>query len=118
MFMKAWFLGLLICCCLLGCKEAQPAAVTTNPEGMEGKTITIRGKALNGKAGAMAGEYYVDGLSNWPDDAYGRMVEVTGKLKVVEHKEESLRNENGEWSQGMVGKQQVLMEPKWKVVRE
>jgi hypothetical protein len=84
---------------------------------MEGKTITVRGQALNSKAGAMAGAYYVDGLSSWPDDAYEKTVEVTGKLKVVEHNAEDLRNENGEWSQGMVGKQLILLEPKWTIVK-
>jgi hypothetical protein len=115
--MKTWLFSLLICCCLLGCKEAQPSASTPlNPDEMNGKRITIQGKALNSKAGAVAGDYFVDGLQSWPEDVYDKMVEVTGELKVVEHKEEDLRSPNGEWSQGMVGKQYILTKPKWRLV--
>jgi len=116
--MKAWHLSLLVIfCCLLGCKEAQSSRIeaTTNPD-MEGKTITIQGKALNSKAGAVAGSYFVEGLTHWPDDAYNRMVEVTGKLKLVEHAEEDLYTPEGLVKQGMVGTQYILTKPRWHVL--
>lgn len=118
--MKTWLFTLLVLGCLSGCKEAQSSAasnVTSNPDEMNGKTITIQGKALNAKAGAMAGDYYVDGLQSWPEDVYDKLVEVTGTLKLVEHKAEDLQSPNGEWSQGMVGTQSIILKPKWKVVQ-
>lgn len=118
--MKAWLPPLLISACLAGCKEPRPAASrpATHVEHMEGKVITIQGKALNSKAGAMAGDYFVDGLHGWPEEVQGKMVEVTGKLRSMEHREEDLYDEEGAVRQGMVGTQQVLLRPKWHVVEE
>jgi hypothetical protein len=118
--MKNWLSILLVCCCLMGCKESQPSTtkpLTENPKAMEGKSITVEGKALNAKAGAMVGSYYVEGLTSWPEEAYDKTVEVTGTLKTIDHKAEDLVNEKGEYSQGMVGTQYILTNPKWKVVK-
>jgi hypothetical protein len=117
--MKIWLFSFLMVLGLTGCKDSQSSrtgTVTTNPDEMEGKTITIQGKAENSKAGAMAGKYYVDDLHSWPEEVHGKTVEVTGRLKLVEHKEEDLYDKEGNVSQGMVGTQHILLNPKWKVV--
>ncbi len=54
----------------------------------EGK-ITVTGKALDAKAGAVVETadsdiYYVDGYSHWEESHYGKQVEVSGKLKIRE----------------------------------
>ena len=119
--MKTWLLSVLFCCSLMACKESQSSAhstLTSNPDIMENKIITIQGKAENSKAGAMAGKYFLEGLQSWPDSAHGKTVEVTGKLKLVEHREEDLHTVDGLVNQGMVGTQYILQKPKWRVVGE
>ncbi|HEX2901075.1 MAG TPA: hypothetical protein VHS96_15255 [Bacteroidia bacterium] len=116
--MKMCWLLFLLCCAFLGCKETNVVTNPINLENMEGKTITIQGKALNSKAGAVAGDYFVDGLQAWPADIHSKTVEVTGTLKTVEHAAEDLRNPDGSINQGMEGKQYILMHPKWRLVGE
>lgn len=117
--MKHWMLLLILCGCFAACKVAQSAdgsGEVTNARAMEGKLITVQGEALNAKAGAMVNEYYVEGLSSWPAEFYGKKVEVTGRVKLIEHKQEDLRSANGEWSQGMVGTQHILVGAKYRLV--
>lgn len=109
---------ILLCCALVGCKETNVVTNPINHKSMEGKTITVQGKALNSKAGAVAGDYFVDGLQAWPADIHSKMVEVTGILKIVEHAAEDLRNPDGSINQGMEGKQYILMQPQWRLVGE
>ena len=115
---------IIVFCLLAGCKQAHPPAsaaaakIQIEAAKMEGKTITIQDKALNSKAGAMVGAYFVEGLHSWPDDALNKTVAVTGQLKTVEHAAEDLRAPDGSISQGMVGTQYILTEPKWNVVKE
>ena len=117
--MKNWVLILIISGCFAACKTphlADASGKDTHSQTMEETMITVEGEALNAKEGAMVKHYYIEGLSSWPADVYGKIVEVTGKLKLVEHKEEDLRSANGEWSQGMVGTQHILVDAKYKLV--
>ncbi|MBL0020394.1 MAG: hypothetical protein IPP17_29155 [Bacteroidetes bacterium] len=115
-WMKTYWLLILLCCAFAGCKETNVVTNPINQKNMEGKMITIQGKALNSKAGAVAGDYFVDGLQAWPTDIHSKTVEVTGILKILEHAAEDLRNPDGSINQGMEGKQYILMQPKWRVM--
>ena len=68
--------------------------------------ITVTGKALHAKAGAVVetkkGVYYIKGKSDW-GKWYGKKVKVTGILEKVIETKDDLVNENGEYMQGMVG---------------
>lgn len=119
--MKYWILAFALFAILAGCKGGQASSrsrLTPDSEMIDGSSITIQGVAANSKAGAMAGKYFVDGLQNWPADIEGKLVEVTGRLKLVEHKAEDLRSPDGAYSQGMVGTQYLLQKPEWRVVGE
>ncbi len=117
--MKLGLAALLICSLLVGCQSIKPSAthpITNATTPMNGTTITIQGQALNSKAGAMAGKYFVDGLQAWTPEVHEKTVEVTGRLQLIEHKAEDLRAPDGSVSQGMVGTQYILRDPKWRVV--
>jgi hypothetical protein len=117
--MKVWLYIGILCCLFWGCKGTKWVTVedmNTNPESMNGKMFTLHGKALNAKAGAMVEDFYIEGMQSWPDSVYNKTVEVTGKVKIVEHKEEELRAPDGSYSQGMVGNQYILTKPKWRVI--
>lgn len=83
------------------------------------KTVTLRGKALDAKAGAIVlvdGDraVYIEGLSGWPNEAYGKRVAVTGVLVRKKFIPDPV-NEAGEICQGARGSQDVLEEAQWTV---
>ena len=86
----------------------------------EAKTHVVSGTALNAKAGAVVksdhGAYYIDGLSAWPDNVYNKKVEVKGRLVVLNHSAAQLKDEDGDWVQGMRGEQRILKDAQWSVV--
>jgi hypothetical protein len=59
-----------------------------DPGAHVGQTVTFRGTAMTGAAGAIvmaASEpVYVDGLEAWTEEAEGRAVEVSGVLRLRE----------------------------------
>ena len=88
---------------------------------MEKPIITIVGIAHNSKAGAMiltdSNEvYYITGLDDWNDDFFEKRIKVSGFLNTENFKEEDLKNEKGEWVQGMVGDKRSILEAKWELV--
>ena len=90
---------------------------------MEKSKITVVGIAHNSKAGAMiltdSNEvYYVAGLDEWNDKFYKNKVKVSGFLNTENFKEENLKNEKGEWIQGMVGNKRSLQEAEWELVKK
>ncbi len=95
----------------------------SNPETMEGKTITITGVAQNGKDGALIKTddqkvFYVEGLASWDDAVHGKRVEVTGLLKTESFKEENLKNEKGEWAAGIEREKKILRKANWKILQK
>jgi hypothetical protein len=83
-------------------------------------TISVKGKAMNAKAGAVVTQendhdYYIEELHAWPDSAYGKTVEVTGTLHIQTFTEEDLKDEEGNWKQGMLGDQYIIRNAKWKL---
>lgn len=81
--------------------------------------FSVTGTSYNTKSGAALitdtqEVYYLDGMTSWPDADLEKRFTVSGRLKVIEHKEEDLTNEKGEYVQGMVGKQKIIVKPKWK----
>ncbi len=96
------------------------ACATLNTNTMKDQPITIIGMAQNGKAGALVKNqndaiYYIDGLGAWPPEMINKQVSVTGTLKVEKVSEKSLKNEQGEWSQGMSGEIKTILQPVWKL---
>ena len=77
------------------------------------KKITITGTAQNAKGGAIvitkdSSIYYIDGLPYWEDDVVNTSIKVSGELHTVEHKAEDLIDEEGAYTQGMVGTQKFI----------
>lgn len=76
---------------------------------MENK-LTVTGTAQDGKWGALlvskTGDvYYIDELESWDSAYLEKEVEVTGILKEETFQEQDLKNEKGEWTQGISGKE-------------
>jgi hypothetical protein len=96
------------------------ACATLNTNTMKDQLITVNGMAQNGKAGALLKSedntiYYIDGLGAWSPEMINRKVSVTGNLKVEKVSEKSLKNEQGEWSQGMSGEVKTILRAIWKL---
>jgi len=111
-------LPLLLLCYVFSCKTVSSNTETKNPV----EVITITGTAENAKWGAIvvtkdSKTYYVNELDEWDDELYKKTVKVTGVLKKIEHKAEDLKNEKGEWSQGMIGTQLILENAKWELAQ-
>lgn len=80
--------------------------------------ITIIGKALNAKAGAVVvsdknGTYYVQGLDSWDKQFYGKQVKVSGILWVKKYKK---RMDSVE-VQEIKGDVRIIQKPKWELVK-
>ena len=83
----------------------------------ETKAITIEGTALNAKAGAVVGangvSYYIESLSAWPETVYNKTVKVSGDLEVIDHSQESMKDEQGRWLQKPRGRQHIASQVGW-----
>ncbi|MFT7611772.1 MAG: hypothetical protein ACI9J3_000718 [Parvicellaceae bacterium] len=100
----------------ISCKSKSPT--TSENTIVASSDITIVGIAENAKMGAIIlGEdkntYYIDRLDSWDDAYYKKKVKVSGKLKETKHKKEDLKNEKGEYAQGMIGSQLIILNAKW-----
>ena len=60
--------------------------------------------------------YYMEGIDSWDDAIYNKTLKVNGILKVETFKEEDLKNEKGEWKQGMIGEKLTIQNPNWEIV--
>ena len=81
---------------------------------------TVYGIAKNGKEGALVitdknEPVYVDGLDAWDSELLNKSIEVTGTLSVETLSEEDLKNEQGEWKQGISGQRKILLNASWKL---
>jgi hypothetical protein len=99
------------------------SCATQNTSNMKDQPLTIMGIALNGKAGALVksldGEvYYIDGLSSWSTDLINKQVTVTGNLKIETISTDELKNEQGDWKQGILGKIKTVQNANWKLLTE
>ena len=88
---------------------------------METSEIKVTGIAKNGKAGAilLTSEdevYYIEGVHSWEEAIYNKKIEVTGKIQQETFEEEALKNEKGEYSQGMMGEKKTILSPTWKLI--
>lgn len=83
-------------------------------------SIKITGTAFNAKAGAVVKNeegniYYIEEISSWNDTVVNKKVEVKGILKKEVFRQEDLKNEKGEWIQGMTGEKLTITKPAWKL---
>ena len=83
--------------------------------------VIIVGIAENAKFGAVVltsdrEAYYLDGLSTWDTWVHKKKISVTGVLRTETLKAEDLKNEKGEWNQGMEGERKILLGPHWELV--
>lgn len=91
--------------------------LTQNCAEMSQENITVKGTAMDAKAGAVVVTedekiYYLDGLDYWDEDVAGKEVEVKGELFKIEHE-----SKPGEpISQGMEGTQLIIKNPTWVVL--
>ena len=58
---------------------------------MLGQDTVLVGKAMNAKAGAVVVTknnmtYYIEGIDYWDSLVYGKMIKITGKMKLIKHK--------------------------------
>ncbi len=82
--------------------------------------ILIVGQAINMKAGAVVITkdsvfYFVDGLTSWDTQYYGKEVEVAGRVIVESNQND--RDENGKLIQTMVGTKRIIKEPNFHLVQ-
>lgn len=83
--------------------------------------ISVTGTAFDAKAGAVVVDekgqtYYIENLSSWPDNFINKHVAVTGTLHKETFRQEDLKNDKGEWSQGMAGEKFTIIKPKWEII--
>jgi hypothetical protein len=89
-----------------------------------GKKITVEGKAIEDKEGALVlveesgknfkkGMYFIDGLLEWSDKVYGKKVRATGRLILEKHEEVK---GDSVWIQHLVGTKATLKKAKWVLV--
>lgn len=81
----------------------------------ENQNITIIGKAMNAKAGAIVisdkkGMFYLEGLSSWDKKHYGKKVKVIGTL-LIEQNEKSGKDKVE--VQETLGTKKIIKKPKW-----
>lgn len=92
-----------------------------NKKNSDMEKITVRGIAQQGKGGALLITddkivYYIDALDAWDAELVGKQIEATGLLKIELMDEADLKNEAGEYNQGIAGEKQTLLEVMWKEV--
>jgi hypothetical protein len=110
---SVFLLPILIIICECGSKPSEPM----------NSIITVTGLAQNGKGGALlvaddTTVYYLEGMDAWETSLIGKRIEVTGTLKVETLNEGELKNEQGEYTQGMAGEKRILVNAKWKLHQE
>jgi len=90
-------------------------------QGMSDQEITVVGIARNGKGSAMVVtkdkvNYSINGLDSWEPAVEGEEISVTGILMVETMTEEDLKNEQGEWKQGVAGDRKIITNPRWRLI--
>jgi hypothetical protein len=90
-----------------------------NPDNYQNKRITIIGVAQDDKDLAIVHtskgfNYQIDGLDEWEEKYYGKMVKVTGFLRIEEHKKKSTDSIK---YQERVGTWMILEKAKWTLVK-
>jgi hypothetical protein len=85
--------------------------------------ITVSGLAQNGKGGALLITsnnmiYYIEGMDFWNADVISKPIQATGILLTETLTEEELKNELGEYSQGIAGDKRILTNVKWKLLED
>jgi len=93
----------------------------SNSLDMNNQEITVNGTARNGKGNAMIVmkeriTYYINGLDSWEPALEGKEISVTGILVVETLTEEDLKNEQGEWKQGVVGERKIITTARWQLI--
>ncbi len=96
----------------------EPVKAKRSLKALAGAKVTLPGRAANAKAGAVVlveGEpVYLEGLSEWPREASGKEVEVSGTLAEEKLIASPKVDTKGAVSQGAEGTQWVLKAPEWK----
>ncbi|NHJ05381.1 MAG: hypothetical protein EAX90_11190 [Candidatus Heimdallarchaeota archaeon] len=84
----------------------------TISEKMFEKLITLKGKAVDSKAGAclkIKDEIvFIEDISSWEDELYGKELLITGILKLKKIIPDVVIEEDGAISQGAPGEQYIL----------
>jgi hypothetical protein len=91
-------------------------------ETMDKKMITVSGVAQNGKGNALlvvedSTVYYIEGMDFWETIIVGRKIEITGVLQLETMSEGGLKNEQGEYKQGVADEKRILTNVKWKRIQ-
>lgn len=93
----------------------------SNSIDMDSQEITVNGTARNGKGNGMIVtkegiNYYIEGLDSWEPAVEGKEISVTGILVVETLTEEDLKNEQGEWKQGVAGDRKKIAKARWQLI--
>jgi len=93
----------------------------SNNNDMKDKEATVIGTARNGKGNALIITkeniaYYINGLDSWETAVVGKEISVTGILTVETLTEEDLKNEHGEWKQGVAGDRKIISKARWQFI--
>lgn len=86
-------------------------------------TITVTGLTQNGKGGALlvlddSTVYYLEEIDAWETNLVGKRIEAIGTIKIETLYEDDLKNEQGEYTQGVVGEKRILTNVKWKRIQQ
>lgn len=111
---------LLLLAGLSACAQSASTPSEPAPDGIgqaAGDIVTLRGKALDAKAGAVVmmgdGEpVYIQGLDRWPEELAGVNIVATGRLKRMKHIPDPVGT-GGLIMQGAFGEQLVLENASW-----
>ena len=95
----------------------------SNTNNMKDQEITVIGIARNGKGSALiitkdSINYFINGMDSWEPAVEGKEISVTGILTVETMTEEDLKNEQGEWKQGVAGDRKILTKARWQLIKQ
>ena len=80
---------------------------------LENQRITVTGKAMNAKLGAVVesdkGVYYLNGVTSWDKEFYEKQVKVTGRLVIKENE----KRENDKVMGEITGPRNIIKKPEW-----
>src|SRR3989339_1761846 len=113
--LKLIFLFFIICCSfniIAGTKFSYQSVDTT-----------ITGTAKNAKWGAVVitdtgNTFYIDEKQEWEPEFLNTKIEVKGLLKKQTYTEKDVKDEDGNYSQGMIGTKKTLWKAQIKTIKK
>lgn len=86
---------------------------------MKNQSVEITGKAEDMKAGAVIISnqnnkfYFIDGIKSWPEKIRGKIITLTGILKIFDTK--LSKDDESVIKQQALGEKKLILNPKWRI---